>query len=78
MPTCPACNGKLRLVHRRTIDKVQSLFVPLKRYRCRNLDCEWEGNIRGDNNFDAFRSWLPWAVAIAGSLIIGGIIAKIL
>ena len=40
---CPRCAGELRLVHRRWLDRLASLFVPLRRYRCRNRECRWSG-----------------------------------
>jgi hypothetical protein len=33
-------------VPRRFVDVLLSAFVPLRRYRCRSLDCGWEGNLR--------------------------------
>jgi len=43
---CPQC-GQRRLVpiSRRGIDHVIGLFVALRRYRCKNMDCRWEGNL---------------------------------
>jgi hypothetical protein len=40
---CPHCQGELHRVHRRTIDRVVSLYVPVARYRCRTRDCMWTG-----------------------------------
>lgn len=42
---CPRCQGKLVREHRRLLDRLYSLVRPLKRYRCGNLACQWEGNI---------------------------------
>jgi hypothetical protein len=47
---CPQCrssgsSGDLVRVHRRFIDRVISLLRPLRRYRCRTMDCDWEGNL---------------------------------
>jgi uncharacterized membrane protein YeaQ/YmgE (transglycosylase-associated protein family) len=47
---CPQCrrsgsSGHLMRVHRRFIDRVMSLFRPLRRYRCQSRDCDWEGNL---------------------------------
>jgi hypothetical protein len=33
-------------IKRRFVDRIVSLFTPLRRYRCRNVACEWEGNLR--------------------------------
>lgn len=43
---CPNC-GQRRLIQisRRKIDHMLGLFVGLRRYRCKNLECRWEGNL---------------------------------
>jgi hypothetical protein len=43
---CPNC-GQRRLIQvsRHKIDRVLGLFVNLRRYRCRNVECRWEGNL---------------------------------
>jgi hypothetical protein len=43
--TCPLCQGNLLRQPRRTVDRLRSLFGPVKRYRCDNLACQWEGNV---------------------------------
>ncbi|MCD6290876.1 MAG: hypothetical protein J7M34_10275 [Anaerolineae bacterium] len=40
---CPVCGGPLHRIHRRPVDRLISLFVPVRRYRCRNRDCRWTG-----------------------------------
>ena len=40
---CPKCGGELRRRHRHWPDRVLSLLVPVKRYRCKNAGCQWEG-----------------------------------
>jgi len=43
---CPQCgSASLERVQRRLLDRLASLFRPLRRYRCRKLGCEWEGNL---------------------------------
>jgi hypothetical protein len=42
--TCPRCNGFVRRIRRRPIDRLVSVFVPMHRYRCCELGCGWEGN----------------------------------
>jgi hypothetical protein len=44
-PSCPMCGGPLRRIHRRFIDRVLSLFRPVRRYRCPQPTCRWEGNV---------------------------------
>jgi hypothetical protein len=43
---CPQCQGRLDRVPRGVFDRVLSLFVPLRRYRCRSARCGWEGLLR--------------------------------
>jgi len=40
---CPYCGSDLHRIHRRWRDRVLGLYVPLRRYRCGNRDCRWEG-----------------------------------
>lgn len=45
-PECPACKHTTHRVHRRLIDLLANLFVPILRFRCGAMDCDWEGNMR--------------------------------
>jgi hypothetical protein len=45
-PMCPRCLGVLNRVPRRTLDRLISLLVPVRRYRCCMLACAWEGALR--------------------------------
>ncbi len=38
---CPRCGQPVRRTHRRFLDRVASLVVPLRRFKCRN--CGWNG-----------------------------------
>lgn len=44
---CPRCNSPLYRVPRRLFDRLLSLFVPVRRYRCsareKDFTCKWEG-----------------------------------
>ena len=40
---CPGCGGRLHRVHRRPIDRLVNVIVPVVRYRCRNPECRWRG-----------------------------------
>lgn len=44
--SCPRCKGSIYRVPRRTVDRILSLFVPVHRYRCSMMGCDWEGNLR--------------------------------
>lgn len=46
--TCPRCHGNLIRRPRRLIDRLQSLFTPVQRYRCDRFSCRWIGNIEID------------------------------
>lgn len=45
-PTCPQCGGRLIRIARRPIDRALSLIAPVRRYRCQNFSCQWEGRVR--------------------------------
>lgn len=42
---CPKCGGTAYRVPRRFIDKVLTLGRPVKRFRCREDQCDWVGNV---------------------------------
>ena len=44
---CPRCDGDLIRIRRRLVDRMVSLFTPVRRFRCVSLGCTWEGNLRG-------------------------------
>jgi len=44
--TCPRCNGAAARVPRRLADLLLSMVMTVNRYRCRSVDCGWEGNLR--------------------------------
>lgn len=43
---CPHCLGSLSRVRRDLLDRLISVFVPVRRYRCPTMRCEWEGLLR--------------------------------
>ena len=45
-PTCPQCGGSVDRIPRRWLDRLTSLFLPSRRYRCWSATCRWEGNLR--------------------------------
>lgn len=40
---CPVCDMSLYRTRRNNADRLFNLFVPVHRYRCRNLKCDWTG-----------------------------------
>ena len=40
---CPRCGGDVHRIHRRPIDRLLNLFVPVARYRCKDRECRWAG-----------------------------------
>lgn len=49
--TCPMCGAcDLIRIRRRPIDRIMSMFVRLRRYRCTHSGCQWKGNIRERKN----------------------------
>ena len=45
-PMCPRCLSGVNRVPRGALDRLISLVVPVRRYRCRALACAWEGALR--------------------------------
>jgi hypothetical protein len=43
---CPVCNAPTHRISRRFIDRLLSIFMPVRRYRCQSMKCTWEGNLR--------------------------------
>lgn len=44
--SCPRCGGAAERIPRRRLDRLLSLVVPLRRYRCCSRACAWEGALR--------------------------------
>jgi hypothetical protein len=42
---CPRCAGAITRVRRHTIDRVIAVIFPRHRYRCKSLQCTWEGTL---------------------------------
>ncbi len=40
---CPKCGGPIHRIHRMPLDRVVSVYVPVRRYRCHNGECKWSG-----------------------------------
>ena len=55
---CPRCNGPATRISRRHVDLVMSMFITVSRYRCRSMDCGWEGNLRAKRRPLLIRG--PW------------------
>lgn len=41
--SCPRCGGPLVKVHRQARDRALSVFHSVRRYRCRSVECGWQG-----------------------------------
>ncbi len=41
--TCPKCGGRIHRTHRHGWDRLISLAVPVRRYRCAAKECRWHG-----------------------------------
>ena len=54
--TCPLCGEGLQRTHRRLGDRVVNVYVPVRRYRCRNRECRWHG-LRVWTGATAIDSW---------------------
>jgi hypothetical protein len=42
-PRCPRCGSDLHRIRRRWRDRVANVFVPVRRYQCKNGECGWRG-----------------------------------
>ena len=40
---CPKCGSEIHRVHRHGLDRAINLYVPVRRYRCANRECRWDG-----------------------------------
>ena len=40
---CPQCDADIHRVHRHALDRLIDIIVPVRRYRCGNSDCQWDG-----------------------------------
>lgn len=40
---CPRCGGPIHRVHRKGVDRWINAYVPVRRYRCADSRCRWEG-----------------------------------
>jgi hypothetical protein len=43
---CPHCGQGTSRVERRWSDRLLNVLVPVRRYRCVNAVCGWQGNLR--------------------------------
>ena len=47
LAVCPSCgHHHLVQIHRRTSDRIASLFVNQRRFVCMHFDCRWQGNLK--------------------------------
>jgi hypothetical protein len=48
---CPRCGSELRRIHRNGMDRLLNLYVPVRRYKCGDHDCQWQGlRVRASRN----------------------------
>ncbi len=74
---CPQCGAKVWRVHRHLSDQLASLFKNVHRYRCRDVDCGWEGTFARPPRRTATRRSLVarWTLAgLAASLVVMAVI----
>ena len=43
---CPLCGSTARRIPRRALDRVMNALWEVRRFRCANAMCGWEGNVR--------------------------------
>ena len=48
---CPQCNGSVARIKRRWLDRfISAVLVPVHRYRCEQLGCNWKGRLKVTQN----------------------------
>lgn len=75
---CPHCRCALVRERRRIVDRLYSLFQPIKRYRCQNFACQWVGNFssaKGDLDLPPHR--VPVAFVVHMALVAVGVVVVI-
>jgi len=40
---CPRCGGEVHRIHRHWYDRLLNLYIPVRRYQCKNDGCRWRG-----------------------------------
>lgn len=55
---CPRCHGPTARIPRRTRDMIAGIFRQIRRHRCIDASCGWEGNLRVQRRALLFRD--PW------------------
>lgn len=65
---CPLCGGPVRRVRRRLLDRLPALLQRTRRYRCRNVDCRWEGTLSTGLNPTSVR-FARWSLLLAAVLV---------
>jgi hypothetical protein len=75
---CPQC-GQHRLmpISRRGVDRLFGLFVSLRRFRCKNPECGWEGNLVKSQTLRRTVEHMPnikeksnWVMLVANSIML--------
>ena len=56
---CPKCGGGIHRIHRTAVDRLVSLYVPVRRYRCESEACRWRGLRVGKHQLSARRREQP-------------------
>jgi hypothetical protein len=69
---CPACSGSIHRIPRRVADRLFDRFVPVYRYRCASVACQWEGNVPRTAKVDSRRTPAMAALFVAVLVSIGG------
>lgn len=58
---CPRCAGSVVRIRRNLLDRLfRSAFVPVHRYRCEQLGCNWAGRLKVEKNQQRIEPLLCW------------------
>lgn len=78
--SCPSCRCALVRERRRLVDRLYSLFQPVKRYRCQNFACQWVGNFartKDTRDVDPPPHRVPVAFVVHMALVAVGVVVVI-
>jgi len=63
---CPHCGNTTRRIPRRPLDRVVNVVWDVKRFRCANPMCGWEGSVRMKPKHFPRRPWLTVSRRVVG------------
>jgi len=75
---CPQCGAKVWRVHRHLSDRLASLFHNVHRYRCRDVNCGWEGTVPRPSTLPAGARGLAVLRSVPPRWMVLGLVAALI